>query len=270
ANKGKTVKIPLSSSIKNDTVNQAEILAQLKEVLGILEKNSLLTPYKKLGDIYSLTVKNSTIEAIATVYDQKVQTSEIDAVKKDMKKTPLLYTVDAGGKKTLFVNINEKDAVGTIRLSKQNNYSFVVDVKNPTKSGESVYILVQKDFLDAKILASGINITTTYKDKMLSFAAEGFAQNLSIQGPLSDENTNINFTFNGKKVGNITWKKGADTCTYDVLFEMTIAEILNKFHMNGESTVTRGTFPVVAPKDFIEKKRDSENAGSMPFDFSNL
>ena len=35
---------------------------------------------------------------------------------------------------------------------------------------------------------------------------------------------------------------------------MTISEMLSKFHVNGESTTSTGSFPIVAPKDFIEKK----------------
>lgn len=251
--KGKTVKISLpSSSGKAVKINQAEIISQLKKTLAILEQNSLFTPYKKIGDTYTLTLKDSTIESIGAVYDQKTSPADIAQAKKAMRKAPLFYTV-ASGKNTLFTYIDGNSANGTASLSKQDGeYSFLLDIHNPKDRSEKAYLLVKKDFVEGRLQTSDINASIDYKNKTLSLTAQGYMQNAKIEGPLSEENANLNFTFNGKKVGNVTWKKVADTYTYDVLFETTLMEAFSKFHMNGESTVTKGNFPIVAPKDVVE------------------
>ncbi len=271
--KGKTVKIPLSSTgASTKSFNQAEILAQLKKTLSILEEKSLLTPYKKIGDIYTLTLKDETIQSIGSIYSQDIKTAEITKAKQEMRKNPIFYS-STDGKKTIFMQVNESDASGLISLTKKDTgYSLLVDVHSLRNSSDSVYILIEKDFIDAKIVTKEININLSYKNKSLLFTEDGYMQNLRIEWPIWAEDANLDFTYNGKKIGNTTWKKVNDTYTYDVLFELTIAQVLSKFHLNGESTLTKGTFPIVAPKDFveIEKKSPSLNQEALPSDFSDL
>lgn len=180
--KGKTVKISLpSSSNKAVKINQTEIISQLKKTLSVLEENSLFTPYKKIGDTYTMTLKDSTIQSIGTIYGKKVQVvTDIAQAKKEMRKIPLLYT-NADGKKTLFVRINEKDANGMASLSKENGeYSYLLDVKNPA-GPKSVHLLIKDGFAEGKVQADGFNVNLDYKNKTLSLIGEGFLQTIKIE-----------------------------------------------------------------------------------------
>lgn len=256
--KGKTMKISLpASDLKASNMNQGELLAQVKKMLDVLDTKSLLTPLKKIGDVYTMTLKDDTLISLAAVYNQTIDAQDIKQAKQDMRKMPLLYSV-SNGKKMFFVNIHDKDAVGMISLTKQDNaYSFLVDVRNPTDATEVFHLLIAKDFAEAKLTSKEFNMNMSYKDKTLVLTAEASGQNLQIQWPLSEENTNINFTFNGTKVGNITCTKLGDTYTYDVLFESKLVEMLSKFHMSGDTTITHGSFPIVAPKDFTLQSVDT-------------
>ncbi|HBY74658.1 TPA: hypothetical protein DEG21_02005 [Patescibacteria group bacterium] len=59
--KGKSIHIELP---KTNQVNQAEAIKKLKTILDILETNSLLTPFKKINNTYSLILKKDTIDKI--------------------------------------------------------------------------------------------------------------------------------------------------------------------------------------------------------------
>lgn len=178
--KGKTVKISLPAS-SNTKINQAEVISQLQKTLTVLEANSLFTPYKKIGDTYTLTLKDSTIQSIGTIYGQKVQATDIAQAKKEMRKIPLLYA-NVDGRKTLFVRINGNSANGMASLSKQNGeYSFLLDTKNPKDSSESVHLLVKKDLVEGKIQSSGINASIDYKNRTLSLIGEGYMQIVKIE-----------------------------------------------------------------------------------------
>lgn len=180
--KGKTIKIPLSKSgINTTSLNQAEMISQIKKTLDILDTKSLFTPYKKINDISTLTLKNETIQSIGSVYGQKIKVSDITKVKKEMRKVPLLHTT-ADGRKTLFIRINEADAIGVASLTKKDiGYSFLVDMKNPKKSTESVHILMEPGLVEAKILAPQVNMDLSYKNKNLVFTGEAYMQNLKIE-----------------------------------------------------------------------------------------
>lgn len=272
AYKGKTIKIPLSDSLKDSTggFDQTETLSRLKLLLSILEEQSLLAPYKKIGDIYSLTLRDDTVKSIGAVFEEDISDADIKIAKKEMKQTPIRYKV-SGGEKTIFMNINERDATGKASLSNSaGEYNFLLDVKNPKKTSDTVHLLVKKGFVDGKMNAEGVNVNLSYKDGQLLFTGEGMAQNFKIEWALSLEKTNLDFTFNGKKIGNITWAKSGSTYTYDILFETTLSEIpLSKIHISGETKVDRGNFPITVPKDSVELDSITGNK-SVPSNFSDL
>lgn len=171
--KGKTIKLSLpASEVKSDSINQAELLAKFKKVLDILDTKSLLTPLKKIGDVYTMTLKDDTIQSIGAIYGQSAEALDIKEAKKEMRKMPLMYST-SNGKKMFFINIHEKDAVGMISLTSQDNaYSFLVDVNNPTDATETFHLLVAKDFAEAKLASKEVNINMSYKDKTFMLSAE--------------------------------------------------------------------------------------------------
>ena len=171
--KGKTIKLSIpSSERKGNSINQAEVLAKVKKVLDILDTKSLLTPAKKIADAYTMTLKDETIQSIGAIYDQKIDTEDMKQAKKEMKKMPLFFSV-SNGKKMFFINIHEKDAVGMISLSSQNNaYSFLVDIVNPTDRAENFHLLVAKDFAEAKLASKEVNVNMSYKNKTFVLSAE--------------------------------------------------------------------------------------------------
>jgi hypothetical protein len=120
--KGKTVHVKLPENASQ--LDGKKILATFKSVLDVLEKEPLLTPYKKIDNHFALEPKRSTLNIIGTTIDAPITDENYLSMRKDFHANPVWYGVLNNGYE-LWVNINEHGASGEMRLSAiSNTYAF--------------------------------------------------------------------------------------------------------------------------------------------------
>ncbi|EKD66145.1 MAG: hypothetical protein ACD_49C00062G0009 [uncultured bacterium (gcode 4)] len=241
--KGKSIHIELP---KTNQVNQAEAIKKLKTILDILETNSLLTPFKKINNTYSLILKKDTIDKIWTEVDGSK--SNISASYKEILK----YSND-NSKITLFKEISEKWMKWKVSLTKQNS-SYIIEW-NLAKWSDVALFTIKNNYINLKTNSSSVSSSLVWENNALNLTvSQNNKQILSIKWALSLDKTDLKINYNSQDIGTIKSTKKDNNYTYEI--KLNLKDIIpdNDISVNftWEYNLETGKFDIVAPKDVIE------------------
>lgn len=141
--KGKTVHQTLPTS-GDEKIDQKAILSKLKDMLGILETSSILTPFKKINGVYTLVPKKETIDTLAAVFDETVGTQDFESMKKDFILYPLFFE-KTNSAVSIFTHTESDGTTGDIRLTRTDSYELTIHMK---KKGSDFTLLANNHFAE--------------------------------------------------------------------------------------------------------------------------
>ena len=218
--------------------------------MDTLEKEPLLTPYKKVGDTFSLEPKKSTLDDVAQAIGTDTLSDALYTdMRKDFRSDPLLYKDSSNGYE-LWANINEGAMSGLVKLASLNHaYTFILALAGDNDN--SVNMEIRKDYVKFDAKDSDATANILWSNNMLNVAVDGGGQNLTVTGPLSYTNADLKFNFNGKDIGTIKSTKTDTHTEYDIQFNMDIP-IPWKFSWKGTVDIEHGVFVIEKPTDSVE------------------
>ncbi|EKE26008.1 MAG: hypothetical protein ACD_4C00477G0001 [uncultured bacterium (gcode 4)] len=269
--KGKTIRIKLPEWQKN--LNQAETIKNIKSLLDILEKNSILTPFKKLNNEYVLIEKSETVSLlIAKIkdFDKTWGFSKLKTSKKSYKE--LLRYKSENWKIILYKNINKGDSQWKIQITKENwEYSFEGNIRS---KNDSFDFLIKKNSVLFNLISSDITIKSKWEKDILDFIASANSQNIKISWPLSQNNADLKINFNWNDVWYLKIKTEEKKTIYDFSFNLNnlwldwISSL--KIKLNWEYNIEKWDFKVIKPTSYIDIESFDSNSENLPSDFSDL
>ena len=269
--KGKTIRIKLPEWQKN--LNQAETIKNIKSLLDILEKNSILTPFKKLNNEYVLIEKSETVSLlIAKIKDfgKTWDFSKLKTSKKSYKE--LLRYKSENWKIILYKNINKGDSQWKIQITKENwEYSFEGNIKS---KNDSFDFLIKKNSVLFNLISSDITIKSRWENNVLDFTASANSQNIKISWPLSQNNADLKINFNWNDVWYLKIKTEEKKTVYD--FNLNLSNLwldwINSLSikLNWEYNIEKWDFKVIEPTSYIDIESFDSNSENLPSDFSDL
>lgn len=257
--KGKTIHLELPES---NQVNQAEAIKKLKAILDILGSNSLLTPFKKIDNNYSLKIKEDTINKINK--EVEGETSNIPSFYKELLK----YTKD-NSKITLFKEISEKWMKWKVSLIKESN-SYIIEWNINDSKDDIIYkwknslvFTIKNDYISIKSTSSvdlydfsliWNNGTLDLTAKTLTLAKGSKEKIISIKWTLSLDKTDLKVNYNSQDIGTIKSTKKDNNYTYEIKLNLKniIPDNDISINFNWEYNIETWKFNIVKPTDSIE------------------
>jgi hypothetical protein len=261
---GKTIHISLpNNSSELAGMKPSDVLKNVNAVLVILESNSLLTPFKKLDNTYSLIVKKDTIQKIGDVFGDTPSDEDVASINTDMKKTPILYKNDSNGNSELYFDIQESEITGRTSLARNGGlYTFSEHMSSTSKYNPfTLDLTIKRDSVVGSFSAprNQVAITTNWINNQLDIKAQYADNALTITGPLSKETTNLSFQYNKKEFASYQQALANNIYTYTLNvtinpkdFDASAESSPIKFTAKGNATIEKGSFPIVTPNNSVE------------------
>jgi len=260
---GKTYKV---STQETGLENPTEILKKMEAVFQVLETKSLFEVVKSNGDIHTLRLKKSTLQAINTAAGNKKNANiSVKDLSFGAGNTMTYKQTPTGG--ILLMKDRKKSSM---QISSSNG-DYTMDMKTSQvnrkyKTREDMQFQMTRDQMMFKMYDTNRYSTTwvdiTWKDKQLkskvivqtdSYYGEApIINNLEVNGPLDIWTGNMDLKFIGdsKEYGALMIKKQLDAYSFTFNFAIDSSFTKMKIDGSGSAKLEQGNIEITAPEIF--------------------
>lgn len=271
--KGKVIQGSLNDGSLNG-IDSKMTFAKIKQIVDILNVEPIFTVGRKVSGRFSLVPNRTTIDAISQVLGEASMTDEdyTNTVNESAQVPVWLELTPTGS----VISFSKKNVNNSIDWKLIHGASYDLSIQSNFQGGSFSLHYDVKSFESHLAANPGVKADVIWKDQTLNAQVSAMMQNVSIAGLLSKDNGNVDVTFNGKKLGNTTWKKTGNTTDYSMDFSFDIP------NFGGIDSTTSNTVGLKSSgSKTIERLNDVkidiptnavkyENSPKLPADFSDL
>ncbi|MDD4151264.1 MAG: hypothetical protein PHR68_01495 [Candidatus Gracilibacteria bacterium] len=267
--KGKNIKI---SNVNSESEMSKKMISdfvenKLESIFKVLESQSILTVYKKVGDSYLLKANTQTIYNIGKIIDSE-NAPTYKEFSKNLGKfnlgfviiSPIYFTktdnsikltnelISAFGKG---INTLEKVGEKYIFTSKyKTNSSYLKYSYDLYSSSDKVIFNLNSDYLTGNI---------TWENNYLNSNFSSLGQIFTLKGDYSKDKLNLIGNLNSEQILTIKSNKlGTDYYDYDISLDLSKISKM-KMNLKGKSKITFGNYEIKAPENSEELKSEDLN-----------
>lgn len=264
--KWKTIHIPAqnwTSWLKFDTTAQ---IANLKSVLDILTKESLLSPYKKEWEWFLLTVNKNTITKLAKIYWQEISDSDFTSMKASLSNYPILYSSN-----------NWSPKITSSKNTSTEKYSFSIEKKwedyaleyklnsNSLYSKIDLYVFLQKWIYKVNFVSDSFTMDFSLEKEIFDFLIQTEQVKATMKWTYNNNNCDLVISVNWIDIGTIkSTKDDKENYTYELYIKIddftkiyqdipeTFKDKFLEIKISWKTSIERWEFKIEKPTTYIE------------------